>query len=139
MAPCQASKSQNLLAPYRPANPVLAAHKTHISQAWCCSMRRHIADVQCSRQDGGAGRALRHLGILVTSFPLWKSWQHFVLPGARPPKNNFLPVRRITKISTVHLFILNLTRAVWGLPGGPTYEYKGSPLRSRGNRAKDIP
>ena len=76
----------------------------------------HIADVHCSRQDGGAGRALRHLGILVTSFPLWKSWQHFVLPGARPPKNNFLPVRRITKISTVHLFILNLTRAVWGLP-----------------------
>ena len=36
-------------------------HHVRVAEAWCCSMRWHIADVQCSRQDGGAGRALRHL------------------------------------------------------------------------------
>ena len=48
----------------------------------------------------------------------------FVLPGARCRKKEKLPVPRVTKISTVHLFISNLTRAVWGLDkashyGGP--------------------
>ena len=57
--------------------------------------------------------------------PSWRScWQvlpsenlgrDFVLPGPRCRKKEKLPVPRVTKISTVHLFISNLTRAVWGL------------------------
>jgi hypothetical protein len=73
--------------------------------------------VQARRQDGGAGRALRHLGDHVGKFfPLkilaWISY--FPVPGVEKKKK--LPVPRVTEISTVQLFIIsNLTRAVWRL------------------------
>ena len=93
-----------------------SAHKTHSSQAWCCFMRRHTADVQARRQDGGAGRALRHLGDPVGKFfplKILAGILYFPVPGVEKKKK--LPVPRVTEISTVHLFISNLTRAVWGL------------------------
>ena len=80
-------------------------------------MRRHTADVQARRQDGGAGRALRHLGDLVGKFfplKILAGILYFPVPGVEKKKK--LPVPRVTEISTVHLFISNLTRAVWGLP-----------------------
>ena len=79
-------------------------------------MRRHTADVQARRQDGGAGRALRHLGDPVGKFFTLKILAvilYFPVPGVEKKKK--LPVPRVTEISTVHLFISNLTRAVWGL------------------------
>ena len=117
MAACQTSKSRTCWRANRPANPVPAAHKTHSSQAWCCFMRRHTADVQARRQDGGAGRALRHLGDPVGKFfplKILAGILYFPVPGVEKKKK--LPVPRVTEISTVHLFISNLTRAVWGLP-----------------------
>ena len=116
MAACQASKSWTCWRANRPANPVRSAHKTHSSQAWCCFMRRHTADVQARRQDGGAGRALRHLGDPVGKFfplKILAGILYFPVPGVEKKKK--LPVPRVTEISTVHLFISNLTRAVWGL------------------------
>ena len=80
-------------------------------------MRRHTADVQARRQDGGAGRALRHLGDPVGKFfplKILAGILYFPVPGVEKKKK--LPVPRVTEISTVHLFISNLTRAVWGLP-----------------------
>ena len=85
-------------------------------------MRRHTADVQARRQDGGAGRALRHLGDPVGKFfplKILAGILYFPVPGVEKKKK--LPVPRVTEISTVHLFISNLTRAVWGLPRG-TYK-----------------
>ena len=79
-------------------------------------MRRHTADVQARRQDGGAGRALRHLGYRVGKFfplKILAGILYFPVPGVEKKKK--LPVPRVTEISTVHLFISNLTRAVWGL------------------------
>ena len=79
-------------------------------------MRRHTADVQARRQDGGAGRALRHLGDPVGKFfplKILAGILYFPVPGVEKKKK--LPVPRVTEISTVHLFISNLTRAVWGL------------------------
>ena len=81
-------------------------------------MRRHTADVQARRQDGGAGRALRHLGDPVGKFfplKILAGILYFPVPGVEKKKK--LPVPRVTEISTVHLFISNLTRAVWGLTG----------------------
>jgi hypothetical protein len=55
--------------------------------------------------------------ILVASCSLWVSWQGFCTCRCLvSKKRKKLPVPRVTKISTIHLFILNLTRAVWGLP-----------------------
>ena len=119
VAACQASKSPTCWRANRPANPVRSAHKTHSSQAWCCFMRRHTADVQARRQDGGAGRALRHLGDPVGKFfplKILAGISYFPVPGVEKKKK--LPVPRVTEISTVHLFISNLTRAVWGLALG---------------------
>ena len=84
-------------------------------------MRRHTADVQARRQDGGAGRALRHLGDPVGKFfplKILAGILYFPVPGVEKKKK--LPVPRVTEISTVHLFISNLTRAVWGLAGFST-------------------
>ena len=39
---------------------------------------------------------------------------YFPVPGVGKKKKLRVPL--VTKISTVHLFISNLTRAVWGLP-----------------------
>ena len=123
MAALQASKSPICWRANRPANPVHSAHKTHSSQTWCCFMRRHTADVQARRQDGGAGRALRHLGDPVGKFfplKILAGILYFPVPGVEKKKK--LPVPRVTEISTVHLFISNLTRAVWGLDTCRTLE-----------------
>ena len=72
--------------------------------------------MQARRQDGGAGRALRHLGDPVGKFfplKILAGILYFPVPGVEKKKK--LPVPRVTEISTVHLFISNLTRAVWGL------------------------
>ena len=72
--------------------------------------------MQARRQDGGAGRALRHLGDHVGKFfplKILAGILYFPVPGVEKKKK--LPVPRVTEISTVHLFISNLTRAVWGL------------------------
>ena len=77
--------------------------------------------MQARRQDGGAGRALRHLGDPVGKFfplKILAGILYFPVPGVEKKKK--LPVPRVTEISTVHLFISNLTRAVWGLPRGGT-------------------
>jgi hypothetical protein len=79
-------------------------------------MRRHAAHIQARRQDGGAGRALQHLGDHVGKFfplKILAGISYFPVPGVEKKKK--LPVPRVTEISTVHLFISNLTRAVWGL------------------------
>ena len=86
-------------------------------------MRRHTADVQARRQDGGAGRALRHLGDPVGKFfplKILAGILYFPVPGVEKKKK--LPVPRVTEISTVHLFISNLTRAVWGLSWEGSHE-----------------
>ena len=94
-------------------------------------MRRHTADVQARRQDGGAGRALRHLGDPVGKFfplKILAGILYFPVPGVEKKKK--LPVPRVTEISTVHLFISNLTRAVWGLPTAiGTIVYTAVPVR----------
>ena len=88
-------------------------------------MRRHTADVQARRQDGGAGRALRHLGDPVGKFfPLKILAGILYFPVPRVEKKKKLPVPRVTEISTVHLFISNLTRAVWGLTLVTLLEYR---------------
>ena len=72
--------------------------------------------MQARRQDGGTGRALRHLGDPVGKFfplKILAGILYFPVPGVEKKKK--LPVPRVTEISTVHLFISNLTRAVWGL------------------------
>ena len=128
VAACQASKSPTCWRANRPANPVRSAHKTHSSQAWCCFMRRHTADVQARRQDGGAGRALRHLGDPVGKFfplKILAGILYFPVPGVEKKKK--LPVPRVTEISTAHLFISNLTRAVWGLAGSYNERYLAFP------------
>jgi hypothetical protein len=56
-------------------------------------MRRHTADVQARRQDGGAGRALRHLGDPVGKFfplKILAGILYFPVPGVEKKKK--LPV-----------------------------------------------
>jgi hypothetical protein len=76
-------------------------------------MWRHTADVQARRQDGGAGRALRHLrdpGGKFFPLKISAGSSYCSVPGVEKKKK--LPVPRVTEITTVHIFISNLTRAV---------------------------
>ena len=83
-------------------------------------MRLHIANVQCSIQDGGAGHALRHLREYDDKFStlgILAGIPYCLVPGTG---NENFRVRQITKMLTayLHVFILNMTRAIWGLVSG---------------------
>jgi hypothetical protein len=72
----------------------------------------------CSAQDRSAARDVHRaiFEIMLASFSLWKSWQGFRTSRCPVSKKRKIPVRWATKISTVHLFVSNLTRAFRGLP-----------------------
>ena len=80
-------------------------------------MRLHIADVQCSRRVGGAGRTLRHLRQLGYKFPSGNIGTVSDCPVPSVGKKENLPVRMITKKEeggTLTLFP-HLTRAMCDL------------------------
>ena len=72
----------------------------------------------CRRVDRSAARDVHCaiFEILFASFSLWESWQGFRTSRAPVSKKRKITGTPGYQISTVYLFISNLTRAVWGLP-----------------------